>query len=50
MSQTTKFPYDIPENFECGCYEEVNIKLPESEFSKRLTVEEQILYLYKKVL
>ena len=49
MSQTTKFPYDIPDNFECGCYEEVNIKLPACEFSQCLTVEEQILYLYDEI-
>ena len=49
MSQTTKFPYDIPDDFECGCYEEVNIKIPEGEFSKCLTVEEQILYLYNEI-
>ena len=49
MSQTTKFPYDIPDDFDCGCYEEVNIKLPESEFSQCLSVEEQILYLYDEI-
>ena len=49
MSQSTKFPYDIPGDFECGCYEEVNIKLPEAEFSQFLTVEEQILYLYNEI-